>query len=74
MAVTEAGLQAPLYDAIGRDIDSLDARLAKSGSSKASLVVATGDRCLSLGPLSGRFSRGRICSTDACFSTLGAQG
>jgi hypothetical protein len=31
----------PLYDAIGRGVDSLDARLAKSGSSKAVLVVAT---------------------------------
>jgi hypothetical protein len=31
----------PLYDAIGRGIDSLDARLAKSGSSKAILVAAT---------------------------------
>jgi uncharacterized protein YegL len=31
----------PLYDAIGRGIDSLDARLARSGSSKAVLVVVT---------------------------------
>jgi hypothetical protein len=31
----------PLYDAIGRGIDSLDARLAKSGSGKAILVVVT---------------------------------
>jgi uncharacterized protein YegL len=31
----------PLFDAIGRGIDSLDARLAKSGSSKSILVVMT---------------------------------
>lgn len=31
----------PLYDAIGRGIDSLDARTAASGSSKAILVVMT---------------------------------
>lgn len=31
----------PLYDAIGRGIDSLDTSLAKSGSSKAILVVMT---------------------------------
>jgi hypothetical protein len=31
----------PLYDAVGRGIDSLDARQAKSGSDKAVQVIVT---------------------------------